>query len=136
MGFVSPAYDENFYFSEQRESLLNLYFAYCVRALKINGSYSCVFTLSREKFGIETTGSCNYREKKIFVYSKNRAFSDILRTVAYELFHVSQHEEGSLLNKSTHFSSETENNATKKAGEILSSFGQVVGFDAIYEGKI
>lgn len=135
MGFVTPFYDENFSLSEQRETLLNLYFAYCIRALKINGNYSCIFTLSREKFGIETTGSCNYREKKIFVYSKNRAFSDILRTVAHELVHISQHEDDIFLNKSLHFSSESEDEATKKSGELLSAFGQVVGFNAIYEGK-
>lgn len=135
MAFVSPIYDEDFCFSDQRETLLNLYFSYCVRALRIKGNYYCIFTLSREKFGIETTGACNYREKKIFVYSKNRAFSDILRTVAHELVHISQHEEGILLNKSLHFSSETEDDATKKAGELLSAFGHVVGFNAIYEGK-
>lgn len=135
MGIITPIYDSDFSFSEEREMLLNLYFSYCVRALKIKGNYSCIFALSREKFGIETTGACNYLEKKIFVYSKNRAFSDILRTVAHELVHISQHEEGILLNKSLHFSSETEDDATKKAGELLSAFGQVVGFNTIYEGK-
>jgi hypothetical protein len=134
LGIINPEFDQIF-FKEERMVLLNLFFAYCVRALKINGTYSCTFTNSREKYGIETTGSCNFNDKKIFVYSRNRGFADILRTVAHELAHISQHEQGIFLSRSLHFSSEAEDDATEKAGELLSAFGQVVGFNIIYEGK-
>jgi hypothetical protein len=134
LGILNPEFDETL-FKEERMVLLNLFFAYCVRALKIDGTYSCIFTNSREKHGIETTGACDFSDKKIFVYCKNRGFADILRTVAHELVHVSHHEEGIFLSKELHFSSEAEDDATKKAGELLSAFGQVVGFNKIYEGK-
>lgn len=60
--------------------------------------------------------------KSINVYSKNRAFFDIARSLAHELVHHMQNETGKELNGES--GSDCENEANAKAGQIIRMYGK------------
>jgi hypothetical protein len=61
---------------------------------------------------------------KIWVYCGNRNMGDILRTLAHELVHRKQDEEGRINYESGKTGSEIENEANAKAGVLLRDFGK------------
>lgn len=69
-----------------------------------------------------TTANYCPKEKKIKVYSKGRAFFDIARSVAHELVHHMQNEQGKELDGNT--GSDCENEANAVAGQIIRKYGK------------
>ena len=61
---------------------------------------------------------------KIWVYCGNRNMGDILRTLAHELVHRKQDEDGRISYESGKTGSEIENEANAKAGILLRDFGK------------
>jgi cytidyltransferase-like protein len=61
---------------------------------------------------------------KIWVYCGNRNMGDILRTLAHELVHRKQDEDGRISYESGKTGSEIENEANAKAGVLLRDFGK------------
>lgn len=61
---------------------------------------------------------------KIWVYCKNRNMGDILRTLAHELVHRKQDEDGRISYESGKTGSDIENEANAKAGILLRDFGK------------
>ena len=61
---------------------------------------------------------------KIWVYCGNRNMGDILRTLAHELVHRKQDEDGRINYESGKTGSEIENEANAKAGILLRDFGK------------
>ena len=61
---------------------------------------------------------------KIWIYCGNRNMGDILRTLAHELVHRKQDEEGRISYESGKTGSEIENEANAKAGVLLRDFGK------------
>jgi hypothetical protein len=68
-----------------------------------------------------TTANYSPSDKKIKIYSKGRAFFDIARSVAHELVHHKQLENGQELNGDT--GSDCENEANALAGKIIRLYG-------------
>jgi hypothetical protein len=66
------------------------------------------------------------------LYVKNRNVADILRTLAHELVHRKQDEEGKIDYNSGETGSEVENEANAMAGVLLRDFGKT--HENIYEG--
>jgi Zn-dependent peptidase ImmA (M78 family) len=71
--------------------------------------------------------------KKIWVYVKNRNMADILRTLAHELVHRRQEEQGRLDPTSGQTGSPIEDEANAMAGVLLRNFGKIN--NSIYEHK-
>lgn len=69
-----------------------------------------------------TTASYSPGDNKIKVYAKNRAFFDVARSIAHELAHHSQNENGQELDGET--GSDCENHANAVAGKIIRLYGQ------------
>jgi Zn-dependent peptidase ImmA (M78 family) len=63
-------------------------------------------------------------DNKIWVYCGNRNMADILRTLAHELVHRKQDEDGRISYESGKTGSEIENEANAKAGVLLRDFGK------------
>jgi cytidyltransferase-like protein len=61
---------------------------------------------------------------KIWIYCGNRNMGDILRTLAHELVHRKQDEDGRINYESGKTGSEIENEANAKAGVLLRDFGK------------
>lgn len=70
----------------------------------------------------------------IWVYTKNRNMADMLRTLAHEMVHHKQAEEGRIDIKSGETGSPIENEANAKAGVMLRKFGKT--HEMIYEAKL
>jgi hypothetical protein len=62
---------------------------------------------------------------EIFVVAANRALADILRTIAHELIHQKQKEEGRLKPNSGETGSDEENEANALAGVLMREFGKI-----------
>ena len=63
-------------------------------------------------------------DNKIWVYCGNRNMADVLRTLAHELVHRKQDEDGRINYESGKTGSEIENEANAKAGVLLRDFGK------------
>jgi hypothetical protein len=77
--------------------------------------------------GLVTTAA--YGDKKVYVYAKDRAIVDIMRSIAHELTHLKQDLEGRLNpknhEKNNAAGSDIENEANYRAGEIIRKFGKI-----------
>jgi hypothetical protein len=92
-------------------------------------------TLSRDNSKAKenhTFGTFNPNNDKIWLYVKNRNMADILRTLAHELVHRKQAEDGRIDMNSGETGSEIENEANAHAGVLLRKFGKQN--NNIYEG--
>lgn len=69
-----------------------------------------------------TTGCFSPVNREIKIMTKNRALVDILRSVAHELVHAKQHEDGRLKPDSGDDGSPIENEANSLAGVIMRRF--------------
>ena len=71
-----------------------------------------------------TFGTFNPNNDKIWLYVKNRNMADLLRTLAHELVHRKQAEDGRIDYNSGETGSEIENEANAMAGVLLRKFGK------------
>ena len=76
--------------------------------------------------GLVTTAS--YGNNNVKIYAKDRASVDIMRSIAHELVHMLQDQEGRLEqaqhDDNNEAGSPIENEANAKAGEIMRKFGE------------
>jgi cytidyltransferase-like protein len=82
-------------------------------------SYDTAQAKEKRSFGYFDPNS-----NKIWVYCGNRNMGDILRTLAHELVHRKQDEEGRINYESGNTGSDIENEANAKAGVLLRDFGK------------
>lgn len=77
--------------------------------------------------GLKTTANYNYTEenKVIKVSSKNRALVDVMRSIAHELVHHKQFEQGRLTVKPPDIGGEIEDEANAKAGQYIKMFFKI-----------
>jgi hypothetical protein len=84
-------------------------------------------TLSYDNNKAKDMSSFGYfdpNNNKIWIYCANRNMADILRTLAHELVHRKQDEDGKIDNTSGVTGSEIENEANAQAGILLRDFGK------------
>ena len=77
--------------------------------------------------GLKTTANYDYRkdEKTIRVNGKNRMLVDIMRSVAHELVHHKQFEQGRLEVQPPDIGGEIEDEANAKAGQFIKMFSKI-----------
>ena len=75
---------------------------------------------------LKTTANYDYtKENKIIkVYGKNRALVDVMRSIAHELVHHKQYEQGRLEIKPPDIGGEIEDEANAKAGQFIKMFAK------------
>jgi hypothetical protein len=83
--------------------------------------------------GLKTTANYDYTkdEKVIKVCSKNRALVDVMRSIAHELVHHKQFEDGRLEVRPPDIGGEIEDEANAKAGQYIKMFSKID--DTIYD---
>jgi hypothetical protein len=108
---------------------------YCCKELKINANPSVEVVHDRDKAAIVTTAHYNIPKSEISVYGKGRYLPDVLRSIAHELVHMSQHENGELeKHPIQHIGGYLEDDANARAGSLVKSYGLVDGNKKIFEG--
>ena len=78
--------------------------------------------------GLKTTANYDYRQehKVVKVYGKNRALVDVMRSIAHELVHHKQFEDGRLDGpKPPDIGGEIEDEANAKAGQFIKMFSRM-----------
>jgi len=76
--------------------------------------------------GLKTTANYDYtKENKIVkVNAKNRALVDVMRSIAHELVHHKQYEQGRLKVQPPDIGGEIEDEANAKAGQYIKMFAK------------
>lgn len=76
---------------------------------------------------LKTTANYDYTKKNkiIKVNSKNRALIDVMRSLAHELVHHKQYEQGRLKVKPPDIGGEIEDEANAKAGQYIKMFSKI-----------
>ena len=81
-------------FDDKKMSTTKKFLNFCCDELGLQEKFHCHIIADREKYGVKTTAYYLDDGKKVVVYGKNRMLGDILRSIAHELVHQLQHEEG------------------------------------------
>jgi cytidyltransferase-like protein len=112
--------------TDKDKKLLKQFIGFAIKELGIQKPPTSL-TLSRDnKMAKEmhSFGSFNPNNDKIWLYVKNRNMADLLRTLAHELVHRKQAEEGRIDYNSGNTGSDIENEANAQAGVLLRKFGK------------
>lgn len=83
-------------------------------------------SVQNHRDGLKTTANYDYtKENKVIkVCSKNRALVDVMRSIAHELVHHKQFEQGRLKVKPPDIGGEIEDEANAKAGQYIKMFAK------------
>ena len=120
--------------NESQTATIGEFIKYSVKNLGLQNLPSNL-TLSYDNNKAKEKRSFGYFDpssNKIWVYVKNRNMADILRTLAHELIHRKQEEDGRLDINSGKTGSPIEDEANAMAGVLLRNFGKINS--SIYEG--
>ena len=121
--------------NESQTATIGEFIKYSIKNLELQTPPSNL-TLSYDNNKAKEKRSFGYFDpssKKIWVYVKNRNMADILRTLAHELVHRKQEEDGRLNPTSGETGSPIEDEANAMAGVLLRNFGKIN--NGIYENK-
>lgn len=90
-------------------------------------------SIQNGKGTLKTTANYDYtKENKIIkVNAKNRALVDVMRSVAHEMVHHKQFEQGRLKVRPPDIGGEIEDEANAKAGQFIKMFSKID--ESIYE---
>jgi len=140
MATIDLPNEKSFYLTEGRlnesqTATIGEFIKYSIKNLGLQNLPSSL-TLSYDNDQAKERRSFGYfdpNNKKIWVYVKNRNMADILRTLAHELVHRKQEEDGRLDINSGKTGSPIEDEANAMAGVLLRNFGKIN--NSIYEHK-
>ena len=112
--------------NESETATIGEFVKYAIKNLEIqkpprNLTFSYDNEAAKEK---RSFGYFDPNANKIWVYCGNRNMADILRTLAHELVHRKQDEDGRINYESGKTGSEIENEANAQAGILLRDFGK------------
>jgi len=94
--------------------------------IELNLEKCPVVILQNGRGELKTTASYNYLKdpKIIRVNVKNRALVDVLRSIAHEMIHHKQYEQGRLKVQPPDIGGEIEDEANSKAGQYIKMFSK------------
>lgn len=119
------------FLSQEKKDILNDFVKFVKKELDIDILPTIVVQNNRN--GLKTTANYDYRQenKIIKVCAKNRALVDILRSIAHELVHHKQFEQGRLNERPPDIGGEIEDEANAKAGQYIKMYSKIN--DKIYD---
>lgn len=114
------------FLNDDKKDKLNSFVKFVKKELGIEKVPTISIQANRD--GLKTTAHYDYtKENKIVrVYGKNRALVDIMRSVAHELIHHKQFEEGRLDGpQPPDIGGEIEDEANAKAGQYIKMYAKI-----------
>jgi len=112
--------------------IIKLFVKFCIQFLKIKNSIR-INLISKTYSKIPSTGSYSPINNTFNVLCENRSLVDILRTIAHELEHHKQNEEGRIPSNPQNIGGTLENEANIFAGAIIKIFVQKYNFQNLYK---
>ena len=98
---------------------------FCADYLPIIDDFEIQVIDNRSKHGITTTAAYYIGENKCVIYGKNRAFVDVLRSIAHEMTHMMQDELGLIGERPIRDAGGYhEDQANARAGELIKRFAK------------
>lgn len=112
------------FLNDQQKEKLTEFVKFVKGELKLKATPKVVVQNGRKD--LKTTASYDYTqsEKIIKVNAKNRMLVDVMRSVAHELVHHKQYEDGRLEVKPPDIGGKIEDEANAKAGQFIKMFAQ------------
>ena len=74
--------------------LLAQFCAFCASTIPVHGKLKIKVVNNRDDHGISTTAAYKVGQNELVVYGKGRALVDICRSIAHEMVHLMQDEQG------------------------------------------
>ena len=129
--------DKKLNYNAEQKNLACEFIIFCAEKLPIEGNFEIYIVTNRNNHRIKTTAVYEVGNNCCRIYAKNRAFADVMRSIAHEMTHMMQDEMGLLVGKIRDAGGFHEDQANAKAGELLKLFAKSgKGRKAIYESKI
>lgn len=119
------------FLDDNKKEKLTAFVKFVVKELGIK--HPPTIAIQKERGSIKTTANYDYEKenKVIKVYAGNRMMVDIMRSVAHELTHHKQWEDGHLKVKPPDIGGPIEDEANAKAGQFIKMFAKID--ESIYE---
>ena len=113
------------FLDDKKKKTLNSFVKFVINELKIKTPPTIVIQNGRGQ--LKTTANYDYtKDNKIMkVNCKNRLMVDVLRSMAHELTHHKQWEDGRLKVKPPDIGGEIEDEANAKAGQFIKMFAKI-----------
>lgn len=113
------------FLSEEKKEVLIAFVKFVKKKLDIKNMPTIKIQNNRD--GLKTTANYDYtKENKIVkVYGKNRALVDIMRSIAHELVHHKQWEDGKLEIRPPDIGGTIEDEANAKAGQYIKMYSKI-----------
>ena len=119
-----------------KQVLLSRFCLFCAKMLPIEGDFKVYVVSSRKPYKISTTAVYLMNQNCCYIYGKNRALPDIMRSIAHEMTHMMQDQTGLIVGKVRDAGGFHEDQANARAGELLKLFvTQDDSHKKIYENK-
>lgn len=110
------------FLDKNKKNILNEFVLFVKNELKIKKVPKIFIKNNRD--GLKTTANYVF-DKEINVCGKNRAIVDILRSVAHEMVHHKQYENGELKTKPDDIYSDIEDQAHAIAGQLIKKYALI-----------
>jgi hypothetical protein len=112
------------FLNDDKKDKLNRFVKFVKNQLELNTVP--VISIQNHRENIKTTANYDYTkdEKIIKVCSKGRALVDVMRSIAHEMVHHKQFEQGRLKVQPPDIGGEIEDEANAKAGQYIKMFSK------------
>jgi len=112
------------FLNDNKKKKLNEFTKFVVKELGIKNSPTIAILGKRD--GLKTTASYDYgKENKVVkIYGNNRLMVDVMRSIAHELTHHKQWEDGKLKVRPPDIGGPIEDEANAKAGQFIKLFAK------------
>lgn len=113
------------FLSDENKERLNEFVKFVKKQLELETVPTIVVKNNRD--GLKTTANYDYTQenKVIKVFGKNRMLVDVMRSVAHEMVHHKQFEQGRLEVKPPDIGGEIEDEASPKAGQYIKMYSKI-----------
>ena len=112
------------FLTDERKEILNKFVQFVKEQLELKSVPTIKVQNNRD--GLKTTANYDYtKENKIIkVCAKNRALVDVCRSIAHEMVHHKQYEQGRLKVQPPDIGGEIEDEANAKAGQYIKMYSK------------
>ena len=108
----------------KKVELVSAFCLFCCQKLPIEGPFEVHLVSDREPHGIKTTASYHVEDNKIYIYGRERAVVDILRSIAHEMTHMMQNEMGLINGPVQDIGGFHEDQANSRAGQMIKLYAR------------
>ena len=115
------------FLNDKKKKKLNEFVKFVKKELELDSVPT--ISIQNGRGELKTTANYDYtKENKIIkINGKNRALVDIMRSLAHELVHHKQFEQGRLKERPPDIGGEIEDEANAKAGQFIKMFAKIDG---------